>query len=260
MHVLKQDPVNSQLKKLKKQGRLSILSLPCSYLQDTNLLSSFWGILLEKGAINHGIPDFCCSGHYQIQGKVFNEHSLCSKHFSSSALILFQNCFLKALQHMVLWRKKKVAQLVLIHLFSTDKKRFTEIMLNKTDVEYTLLKAFLLSSGFKGTCRLLPELKQPLSEPLEKHRDVSQSVQKKVYVTSCSQCLCLNLFCKCSEWLTGSSCKQLWNCTSEFQKQARHNCVLVPRGRTLNKQQVFLNEVNDLILRLLCLTMPSLRW
>lgn len=60
---------------------------------------------------------------------MFNEHSPCSKHFSSSALILFQICFLKALQHMAL--RKKVVRLVLTHLFNTDKQKFTEIIPNK---------------------------------------------------------------------------------------------------------------------------------
>lgn len=65
---------------------------------------------------------------------MFNEHSSCSKHFSSSALILFQNCFLKALQHMALRKKKKVVRLVLTHLFNTDKQKFTEIIPNMIHV------------------------------------------------------------------------------------------------------------------------------
>lgn len=107
----------------------------------------------KKGAINHEIPDFCCLGYYKNQGKVFNEHSSCSKHFSSSALILFQNCFPKALQHTVL--RKKVVRLVLTHLFSTDKQKFTEIILNKIHVAYTFPKALLPSSNFKETCCVL---------------------------------------------------------------------------------------------------------
>lgn len=108
--------------------------------------------LTGKGAINHEIPDFCCLGHYKNQGNVFNEHSSCSKHFSSSALILFQNCFLKALQHMAL--RKKVVRLVLTHLFSTDKQKFTEIILNKIHVEYNFLNVFSLNSNFETCCIL----------------------------------------------------------------------------------------------------------
>lgn len=111
--------------------------------------------LTGKGAINHSIPDFCCLGHYKNQGNVFNEHSSCSKHFTSSALILFQNCFLKALQHMALRKKKKekkVVGLVLTHLFSTDKQKFAEIIPNKIHMEYTFIKTFLLNPNFKESC------------------------------------------------------------------------------------------------------------
>lgn len=47
---------------------------------------------------------------------------------------------------------KKVVRLVLTHLFSTDKQKFTEIILNKIHGEYTFLKPFLLNSNFKETC------------------------------------------------------------------------------------------------------------
>lgn len=106
------------------------------------------------------MPVFCCLGHYKNHGNVFNEHSSCSKHFSSSALILFPNCFLEALQHMVL-RKKKVVRLVLTHLFSADKQKCIEIILSKMHVEYTFLKTWTqawrravasqaLTDSFKG--------------------------------------------------------------------------------------------------------------
>lgn len=55
------------------------------------------------------------------------------------------------------WRyeKKKVVRLVLTHLFSTDKQKFIVIILSKTHVEYTFLKAFVLNSIFKETCCIL---------------------------------------------------------------------------------------------------------